>query len=65
MRQHTTGEHEELLVFLQGRATVVVAGTPVEMAAGEVLYMPPNTVHEVHNGGSEETRYIYTVAPTR
>ena len=65
MHKHTTGAHEELLVFLKGRATVVVAGTPVEMAAGEVLYIPPNTEHEVHNGGAEEARYIYTVSPTR
>jgi len=65
MHRHTTGAHEELLMFLQGRATVVVAGTPVEMAAGEVLYIPPNTIHEVHNGGTEEARYIYAVAPTR
>lgn len=65
MHRHTTGAHEELLLFLQGKATVTIAGAPVEMSAGEVLYIPPNTVHEVHNGGSEEARYIYTVAPIR
>jgi len=65
MHRHSTGAHEELLLFLKGRATVWIAGTPVEMAAGEVLYIPPNTVHEVHNGSTEEARYIYTVAPTK
>ncbi len=65
MHQHSTQSNEEQLVFLQGRATVLIAGQPVEMQAGEVLYIPPNTVHEVRNASAQETRYVYTVAPAR
>ncbi len=65
MHRHTTGENEELLVFLAGRASVILGSTPIAVAAGEVLYIPPRTEHEVVNDGQEEARYVYTVAPVR
>ncbi len=63
MHRHSTEGYEELLVVLRGRARVVVGTEPVAMEAGQVLYIPPQTGHEVHNDGAEELRYIYTVAP--
>jgi mannose-6-phosphate isomerase-like protein (cupin superfamily) len=63
MHRHSTKGNEELLVFLTGKARVVVGDESVPLAAGEVLYIPPQTEHEVHNDGSEELRYIYAVAP--
>ena len=63
MHRHSTGAHEELLVFLQGRAQVLVGSETLEVAAGQVLYIPPQTDHELHNEGPDELRYIYTVAP--
>lgn len=65
MHRHTTDANEELLVFLHGRARVVLGETTVAIGAGEVLYIPPRTEHEVHNDGTEELAYIYTVAPVR
>ena len=63
MHRHSTKGNEEILVFLQGKARVVLGSEPVMMEAGQILYVPPQTEHEVHNDGPEELRYIFTVAP--
>jgi mannose-6-phosphate isomerase-like protein (cupin superfamily) len=63
MHRHSTKLNEEILVFLQGKARVVLGSEPVMMEAGQILYVPPQTEHEVHNDGPEELRYIFTVAP--
>jgi mannose-6-phosphate isomerase-like protein (cupin superfamily) len=63
MHLHSTEGNEEMLVFLRGAGTVVLAGEKVAVAAGEGLYIPPHTEHEVHNAGPDELRYVYTVAP--
>ncbi len=65
MHKHSTNDNEELLVFLGGRARVVVGTEPVEVGVGQVLYIPPHTEHEVHNDATEDVRYIFTVAPVR
>jgi mannose-6-phosphate isomerase-like protein (cupin superfamily) len=65
MKRHSTHGNEELLVFLSGRAKVVLGSEPVEMAGGEVLYIPPHVEHEVRNDSAGEVRYIYIVAPVR
>jgi len=63
MHRHTTGGNEELLTMLQGRAKVRLGEETVELSAGQVLYIPPETPHEVENEGPEEARYVYCVAP--
>jgi putative monooxygenase len=63
MHRHSTENNEELLVVLHGRGQVLIGGEPVAVAAGEVLYVPPHTEHEVRNDGQEELRYIFTAAP--
>jgi mannose-6-phosphate isomerase-like protein (cupin superfamily) len=65
MHRHSTEGNEELLVFLRGQARVLLEQESVTVGAGEVLYIPPHTAHEVHNDGTEELAYIYTVAPAR
>jgi len=63
MHRHSTNGNEELLLFLQGKARVVLGNDAIAMEAGQVLYIPPQTEHEVHNDGPAELWYIYTVAP--
>ncbi len=63
MHRHSTDGNEELLIFLQGRGRVVLGAESLWMEAGQVLYIPPQTEHEVHNDGPDELRYIFTVAP--
>ena len=65
MHRHSTEANEEMLIFLQGRGQVVLGGTKVAVGAGEALYIPPQTEHEVHSEGPEDLRYVYTVAPAR
>jgi len=63
--QHSTGAHEEQLVFLAGRGTAF-CGQPaqaLDVGVGSVLYIPPHTLHDIHNSGSESLVYIYCVAP--
>ena len=62
--QHSTKQHEELLVFLSGRGELLVADQePLDVGAGKVAYIGPNTLHDVENTGTEPLMYIYCVAP--
>lgn len=63
--QHSTEDHEELLVFLSGRGTALIGEeqTPREVGAGQICYIPPYTTHNNKNTGTEPLVYIYCVAP--
>ena len=63
--QHSTEAHEEQLVFLTGRGTAYLGQQrdALRVAAGSILYIPPHTLHDIHNTGSEPLVYIYCVAP--
>ncbi len=62
--QHSTKEHEEMLVFLCGQGTLLI-GERDQFAVGQgkVSYIPPNTVHDVKNTGTKPLIYLYCVAP--
>lgn len=62
--QHSTKDHEELLVFLAGEGTVHIGDDDhLTVGAGKVAYIPPRTLHDVENTGSNALAYIYCVAP--
>ena len=62
--QHSTKDHEELLVFLAGEGKVHVGDSDqLVVGAGKVAYIPPRTLHDVENTGSSPLAYIYCVAP--
>ncbi len=62
--QHSTKDHEELLVFLTGQGMVHIGDdTELPVGAGKVAYIPPRTLHDVENTGNEPLAYIYCVAP--
>lgn len=65
MHRHDTERYEELLVVLAGRARVIVGTEPMQVDAGEVLYIPPHTEHEVHNDGTVDLRYLFVATPAR
>ncbi|MEI7893242.1 MAG: cupin domain-containing protein [Myxococcales bacterium] len=65
MHRHSTNANEETLVFLQGQARVLLNDQAMELRAGEVLYIPPATWHEVHNGADTELRYVFVVSPAK
>jgi mannose-6-phosphate isomerase-like protein (cupin superfamily) len=62
--EHTTGSHEEMLVFLSGHGQLLIGeDESLPVGKGKVCYIPPNTTHDVKNPGSEPLIYIYCVAP--
>ncbi len=64
--RHSTGAHEETLVILAGSGQVRFEGhDAIAVTAGEVVYIPPNTVHQVFADAGVELRYVYVVAPVK
>jgi mannose-6-phosphate isomerase-like protein (cupin superfamily) len=65
--EHSTGKHEEVLVFLagQGQALIGPDKTPHPVGQGKILYIPPDTLHNIGNTGTELLVYIYCVAPIK
>jgi mannose-6-phosphate isomerase-like protein (cupin superfamily) len=63
---HTTGRHEETLVILAGSGQVRCTGyDPIPAQAGQIVYIPPDTQHQVFADPGVELRYVYVVAPIR
>jgi len=62
--EHTTGTREELLIFLSGKGQAEIEGDILDVAAGKVAYIPPETKHNIKNNSETEAlSYIYCVAP--
>ncbi len=62
--QHSTKHHEELLVFLTGQGELQIGEDDrFAVGAGKTAYIPPETLHDVRNTGSEPLTYVYCVAP--
>lgn len=63
---HNTGEHEELLVILDGNGRVEAQWLGKKnIGKGMIVYIPPNNQHNVYCTGSSPLRYIYVVAQTK
>ena len=63
--QHSTGEREEMLIFLSGSGRALIEpGQEFEVGVGKVAYIPPATLHNIENTGTVPLIYIYCVAPT-
>ena len=63
---HSSKHYEEVIVVLSGSGELRAEGFDnLELAAGTVAYVPPQTVHEVICTGEEPLRYIYVAAPTQ
>src|SRR5579862_1767381 len=58
--EHTTGDHEEVLVVLEGRGEMVLGGNQKLAVEGDhAIYCPPRTTHNVTNTGTAPLRYVY------
>ena len=64
--EHSTKEREEFIFIFEGRARVSTDKVG-EFTAEEsnLIYIPPNTMHNVTNVGTKLLRYIYIVSPVR
>ena len=62
--EHSTKDHEETLVVLEGSGVVHVEGhEPLAVRGGQSVYIPPRSTHNVRNPESPLLRYIYVVVP--
>lgn len=62
--QHSTKDKEEILVFLSGEGELLVGDEKEALAVGtgRVAYIPPQTIHDVRNTGSEPLVYVFCVS---
>jgi len=64
--KHSTKEHEELLIVLEGEGQMIFSdGSTLPVKRDTALYCPPRTEHDVKNTGNAPLRYIYVVAEVR
>ncbi len=56
---HTTRGREEVLIVLEGTATVYLKKRRVKVRAGHSLFIEEGLSHNVRNEGRERVRYIY------
>ncbi len=65
--EHTTGAHEEILIFLSGsgRSLVGPEKEALKVGVGKVIYIPPHTLHNIENPNNDPLVYIYCVAPIK
>ena len=60
--EHTTGAREELLIFLKGKAMVMVGRRQKILQAGRYFYIKPNQIHNVINKFKKPVEYLYITA---
>jgi quercetin dioxygenase-like cupin family protein len=64
--EHKSAGREEAIVILKGRADVFIEGKLSFTAKeGNLVYLPPETLHNVKNGGEQDLTYVYIVAPVK
>jgi mannose-6-phosphate isomerase-like protein (cupin superfamily) len=62
--QHSTHNREEMLVFLSGKGQAIIGeNKTLEVGQGKVLYIPPQTPHNIKNTADEPLSYIFCVVP--
>lgn len=63
--EHSTKSYEEMLVILNGKGEAVSnKSEKLNIEKGQIVYIPPNTIHNVYNTGDSVLQYIYIVAKT-
>lgn len=66
MDKHSTEGFEELVVVLEGKGEMHIAGGDVlKLEAGCAAYCSPRTEHDVRNVGAKTLRYLYIVAEAK
>jgi len=61
--RHSTGGQEEMLIFLSGQGQAVINKKTFSVGTGKIIYIPPQTEHNVINNSNESLCYIFCVAP--
>jgi len=61
---HSTGKKEEIIIVLDGRAQVSIISKYFILKDRMMLYIPPNTSHNVKNIYLRPLKYLYVTAST-
>ena len=60
---HETENKEEIIVILEGKAEIMCESSDsIHAESNSVVYIPPETVHDVRNIGTGKLRYVYVVS---
>jgi mannose-6-phosphate isomerase-like protein (cupin superfamily) len=60
---HIHPDAEELVVVTRGEGTAVIGDESLPIKAEDVLYIPPNTAHEVRNTSDDLLGVLFLAAP--
>jgi len=64
--EHVTESKEEVIILLGGTARISFGqGDSMLAEAPAVVYMPPETKHNVTNTGSALLRYVFVTSPVK
>ena len=61
---HHQHNYEHEIMVLEGRGVAMSGDTPHEVAAGDVLFVPANEVHQFRNTGQDTFRFM-CIVPTQ
>lgn len=59
--EHITQDREEVLVVLEGEATIIIEGETRELN-GKAVYIGKNKKHNVLNNSDKALKYVYVTA---
>jgi len=59
--EHMTDKREEIIVILEGVATIIVEGETQSVGSNSIVYIPENKKHNILNKGKKILRYVYIV----
>ena len=62
---HVTGGREEVILVLEGTATVDYGSSVLKVRAGYSLFIAEGVLHNVRNAGRKPLRYVYIRSKAR
>lgn len=62
---HSTKDNEEIIIVIAGRGKALFEGGSMAVREGDVIYVPPNTVHNLVADKNTKLRYVYVVTGNR
>lgn len=60
---HSHDEFDETVYGLDGITTFTVGGEQTELSPGEALFIPRHVIHEFHNDGEVDARFLAVISP--
>jgi quercetin dioxygenase-like cupin family protein len=60
--EHDTNMREEVIIILEGKGELLLRKKKIIFEKGSVLYVPPDTMHNVKNTGAKDLKYVFVTA---